>query len=136
MASIHLQYPCIMRQKILSKSRDSEIAVKTRASTGDHLLSLRTVKVVLVFPFLLYWVANCGVQDTLITQPFNCRGRSSDSITSLISQQGGLICRSIVNDTNAEGRLYPLIYTDLSRAGKRRSSAEFADRPADAKGSL
>jgi hypothetical protein len=43
---------------------------------------------------LLYWVANCGVQDTLITQPFNCRGRSSESITSLISQQGGLICRS------------------------------------------
>src|ERR1700720_714282 len=55
---------------------------------------------------LLYWVANCGVQDTLITQPFNCRGRSSESITNLISQQGGLICRSIVNDTNAEGRLY------------------------------
>jgi hypothetical protein len=109
MASIHIQYPCVMGQKILSKSQDSGIAAKTRASTGDHLLSLRTVKVVLVFPFLLYWVANCGVQDTLITQPFNCRGRSSDSITSLISQQGGLICRPAIRDTNAEGHLYRLI---------------------------
>jgi hypothetical protein len=45
-----------------------------------------------------------------------------------LSKMSDLIAR----DTNVEGRLFSWIYTDLNGAGKRRSSAEFADRRADA----
>ena len=125
----------VMGQKILSKSQDNEIAAKTRASTGDHLLSLRTVKVVLVFPSAVLGrqLRRPGHSDHATLQLPRPFVRIHNN---LILQQGGLICRSIVNDTNAEGRLHLLIYTDLNRAGKRRSSAEFEDRPADAKASL
>jgi hypothetical protein len=49
------------------------------------------------------------LQSTLITQTLQLPRPFVPIHNNLISQQGGLICRSIVNDANAEGRLYPLI---------------------------
>src|SRR5260370_13695444 len=109
MASIHLQYPCVMGQNNPKQKSGQRYCCQNPSVNRRPFALAANGQSRSCLSLLLYWVVNCGVQDTLITQPFNCQGRSSDSITSLISQQGGLICRSIVNDTNAEGRLYPLI---------------------------